>query len=326
MLKSNKNQGIQVLRGLAAVIVLFYHVLYQCFEYFNLNAHLLLTKFYLGSTGVGIFFVISGFVITLSFKKKFLLNRIIRIFPPYWIAIILSLYLFSDSKITMDSLFLIPRSAANYNYSYRIPQWTLIYEMFFYTLMYISILLNFTSERMNKLMFSWLLIIVTHNLIREVDYITPGFEIFFSPINVFFIFGVCIALNKEMYVQIPTYILLLVAVIGYQFLNITFLTLHYTIQSLVCSAIFLSFINLKNLPNILVKLGDASYGIYLVHFMIIVWIINLVKVHEVTVNLFQLCILAFIASLLAGTIYGYVESELHKKIANYIKRITRKMP
>jgi exopolysaccharide production protein ExoZ len=69
--------NLQLLRGLAALGVVFYHTA------FTING--VHTEFY----GVAIFFAISGFIMTYITREKgdwFLLNRVIRIVPLYWLV------------------------------------------------------------------------------------------------------------------------------------------------------------------------------------------------------------------------------------------------
>ncbi len=75
--------NVQVLRGLAALAVVLYHTAYVL----PLFGH---TEFY----GVAVFFVISGFImtyITRASADRFLLQRVTRIVPLYWVATILRL-------------------------------------------------------------------------------------------------------------------------------------------------------------------------------------------------------------------------------------------
>jgi exopolysaccharide production protein ExoZ len=70
--------NIQLLRGLAALAVAFYHAGYVIPG----TTH---TDF----LGVPVFFVISGFImthITRASSDDFLLHRLIRIVPLYWLA------------------------------------------------------------------------------------------------------------------------------------------------------------------------------------------------------------------------------------------------
>jgi peptidoglycan/LPS O-acetylase OafA/YrhL len=81
------------LRGLAAVGVLIDHYLYTGPLYFHALGHPIAFAKY-GAQGVELFFVISGFVITMTLRRgtvrDFVASRISRLFPTYWAAIVLT--------------------------------------------------------------------------------------------------------------------------------------------------------------------------------------------------------------------------------------------
>lgn len=93
-------QSIDGLRGLAALLVLFHHSIHGLSEK-SLGKYL--AEFYhlvdFGKYGVELFFVISGFVIFCSLRSvnglkdgwNFALRRQIRLDPPYWTVLILTL-------------------------------------------------------------------------------------------------------------------------------------------------------------------------------------------------------------------------------------------
>lgn len=92
-----KLNNVQVLRGLAALAVVFYHL--------GLNHRVKFPQFVpfitaYGKYGVQAFFVLSGFILPWSMNRsgyqlsdfgRFLLKRILRLDPPYLISIILSI-------------------------------------------------------------------------------------------------------------------------------------------------------------------------------------------------------------------------------------------
>jgi exopolysaccharide production protein ExoZ len=133
--------SIQYLRGFAALAVLVTHALQWPLPAMNLG--LLKT----GRLGVDVFFVISGFIITMIGgsgrfdPKTFLARRALRIVPIYWVATllvtVLALALSSHFRTTVptlqgfvESLLFIPSSTP------KAPLlgvgWTLDYEIFFY--------------------------------------------------------------------------------------------------------------------------------------------------------------------------------------------------
>lgn len=133
--------SIQYLRALAALMVLVTHALYWPLE--SRNEPLLIT----GRLGVEIFFVLSGFIITVIGGEArfepvaFARNRIMRIVPMYWVATFLIVGLATASPSSfrttvptiegmIKSLLFIPSDVP------KAPLlglgWTLDYEAFFY--------------------------------------------------------------------------------------------------------------------------------------------------------------------------------------------------
>ena len=138
-----KNQRLQAIRGIAALSVMLFHGGQIIEEHTGYSVASDLFK--QGYLGVDIFFVLSGFLIahtrinTNESKLSFLLKRIARIFPPYWIAttlLIVGYTLFpqhnqpykTDESIIFNSYFLLPQP----RYVIGVA-WTLYYEMLFYT-------------------------------------------------------------------------------------------------------------------------------------------------------------------------------------------------
>ena len=141
--------GIQMLRGLAAAMVVAHHMLEVAVQGGALAVpNWLVTA---GASGVDIFFVISGCIMVhTSFREDkppltpgtFLGRRLTRIFPIYWIAcaaLFLLLHLrHADSVHLSDSvlaLLLLPGDIPLIPYS-----WTLDYELYFYVLFAVALL------------------------------------------------------------------------------------------------------------------------------------------------------------------------------------------
>ncbi|KZS48123.1 hypothetical protein AWU65_20420 [Paenibacillus glucanolyticus] len=97
----NKNNvylnDIEAFRGIAALLVFYFHANMHYFHYFDrlTDYNLLLTLFFEGHTGVSLFFVISGFLLSMSWVnkreinlKQYYINRLIRILPLYYISLV----------------------------------------------------------------------------------------------------------------------------------------------------------------------------------------------------------------------------------------------
>lgn len=91
---NSRLQELDALRGLAALMVLYYHYT----SHYRLNyGHIFPSHFDfdLGKHGVSFFFLISGFVILMSVEKvkgptDFLFKRFTRLYPVYWFCLILT--------------------------------------------------------------------------------------------------------------------------------------------------------------------------------------------------------------------------------------------
>ena len=83
---------LDVFRGIAALVVVVYHYLFRFDQLYGLET-LSLEWLYFGRYGVHFFFLISAFVICWSLSRAsglraFLVSRIARIYPAYWVAVI----------------------------------------------------------------------------------------------------------------------------------------------------------------------------------------------------------------------------------------------
>lgn len=117
--------SIQSLRALAVLAVLVRH----CHDQFTI-----------GSAGVDLFFVISGFIMVYASRElfgstrntaKFIRLRLIRIVPPYWIATTILVLVLGMPSLDhfIKSLLFIPDGQP-----FLKPGWSLTFEMFFYGL------------------------------------------------------------------------------------------------------------------------------------------------------------------------------------------------
>lgn len=139
---------LDALRGVAAIAVLIHHFLYvysNRFGYESFSFQDVDISNSLGRYGVELFFMVSGFVISMSLENKkgiryFFISRFSRLFPTFWFCLFVTLVF----KVTFASFsdFSFSNIAANIT---MIPlmfwekpidgsYWTLMYELFFYSL------------------------------------------------------------------------------------------------------------------------------------------------------------------------------------------------
>lgn len=148
--------SIQLLRALASLLVLLAHLQIKERQYGDATA-LVWQQFRVGSIGVDIFFVLSGFIIfhiagripsTTVDAWKFMKNRFIRVLPLYWALSAIALIIFlaqpelvnkSSNKATgiWESFLLIPTDDKLLIQN----GWTLSYEFLFYFAFFVTLLL-----------------------------------------------------------------------------------------------------------------------------------------------------------------------------------------
>src|SRR5215831_4540480 len=141
--------GLQYVRGIAAMMVVYHHTGFQIFK---AGGHVGLPLWQLGAAGVDLFFVTSGFIMWVTTQDahvtpaEFCYRRIVRVAPLYWLATLFLLgvslaapQLLGTTKFdpghAMESLLFVPVEHpifAGEALPFIIQGWTLNYEMFFY--------------------------------------------------------------------------------------------------------------------------------------------------------------------------------------------------
>ena len=151
--------GIQALRFLAAILVVMFHATLYTRDRLDPTFN----SWIPGGGGVDVFFVISGFVMVVSSRKLatktggwllFAKRRLIRIIPLYWLSTTLkiaailavpSLVLHTNLsfyQVATSYLFFPARNAEGDLHPLLIVGWTLNYEMFFYMVFTLALLLR----------------------------------------------------------------------------------------------------------------------------------------------------------------------------------------
>ncbi len=146
---NNRSELTQLMRFMAAALVLYAHHTYYYFE----RIDPLFRVSTLGPAGVALFFMISGLVMVVSTRriplngagaKDFMLRRLIRVVPAYWVATTLKVLIaIVLPQLVLSNGFDFVRVLASYFF---VPMfndagavqpilgvgWTLIHEMYFY--------------------------------------------------------------------------------------------------------------------------------------------------------------------------------------------------
>jgi exopolysaccharide production protein ExoZ len=282
--------NIQILRGLASCMVVLFHSSEKWSIAVTGGDSM---SWFVGASGVDIFFVISGFVMAMSALNKedgprsalkFLERRLVRILPLYWFittALVLRINLgFLRNAVwtgpvpfpyTLCSYLLLPYRHGTETSPLVGQGWTLSYEMFFYLLFAVVL-----AMRKNVPIF---LTLVLGSLVVIGSFQTehwPAVTVLLRPMLLEFLAGLWlgVAILKQRFLSPAICCLLGASAV------LTLLFLHPAgwVQRLewgICAVLILqaavaleSFTG-NRIPRWLLFIGDASYSIYLAHPMLL---------------------------------------------------------
>ena len=264
-------RSVQVLRAVAALLVVVFH---------SSTGH-----FGIGAAGVDIFFVISGFIMatvgTRELPSTFLVRRVIRIVPLYWILTLAMLALsmvspaYAHTRFTapslLQSLLFIPyTNFQGKQWPLLVPGWTLNYEMFFYAV--------FTAglARGKPVLWTATVMITLAAVGLMVRPETALGKVWMNPMLLEFVLGLFV--GKVHHVLGWRSGLLLVAfgvaalLVNDQLAETSRLRVMLwgvPAAALVSGAVAIESGGKWSSLRLLEKLGDASYSLYLVHTLVI---------------------------------------------------------
>jgi exopolysaccharide production protein ExoZ len=269
--------SIQYLRGFAATAVVCFHIS----EQFN-------GPFAIGAAGVDVFFVISGFIMWVTTADRpadpmrFMWRRIVRIVPLYWLVTLLTAagiflrpHFFYGHELSPEnfvgSLVFLPVLQNGALHPVVIQGWTLCYEMMFYIVFALTLLLG-QKQRFGA-MIGVLVAIVVLNLCLVKGYASA----FASPIVLEFAAGVVV--GRLWMKDIRLQLVLAFALIGG---GLLLLALGQTLDPemprvlrwgipamlIVGGAVFAERARPFKPLALLTFVGEASYSIYLWHVLV----------------------------------------------------------
>jgi len=295
-MSDKRYRTVDGLRGVAAISVVIYHLTGNLES--SLSAWVpqqLLTIASYGYLGVPVFFVISGFVIslaisntniTLKYFGNFALRRSIRLDPPYWVSIILALILIQLKNLYLTTNEPLPTSGSliahifylqellGYNSELSKVYWTLCLEIQFYLFFIISLSVcqvlskkyNFYNTFMTHVICMGF--IALYSLSLDHGLLTLEIEgLFFQNWHYFFM-GILLSLRVRC-IRYTNQIILIWLAVELIFLGMNG-TNAYVITGLLTSIFILVAADMKLLNTMLTGyiiqyLGRISYSLYLVH-------------------------------------------------------------
>ncbi|SDA39014.1 acyltransferase family protein [Mesorhizobium qingshengii] len=309
--------GLQALRAIAALLVVVQHSVY--FSCLATGADTIsFRRLQLGTTGVFIFFVISGAVMALATTnegpRSFALSRLTRIYPAYFLALGLAYVVLSTAgqppTITPDaSLFLLP--TGDLNSTFNVPYWTLIYEMQFYALLWLAVVCRTSHTARMWLAVCWAVVILVSGTSGiAVPVLNPtAIQIPFSGVNLFFVLGYVMASGMMTRDWRPFFALVLLTSVMSLYAN-AWSQSYLGLGVLCASAVFISiWIEAGFVPKWLAKAGDYSYGLYLAHLSIVFAIYKAAPGWP----LWAMIVATLSCGLLGGLAFGRLEQWLYRK-------------
>lgn len=285
---NNHINGVQYLRGIAAIFVVVTHcnAMMAFPEYFGSE---LSSLFRSGSYGVQVFFVISGFIITLTSIDKnlkplrsiseFIWNRFIRIIPLMWICIIGYNILSFIGTGTMEWLPFI-RAMTLWPIGELKPNviWTLRHEALFYAIFAFTVLIG--KQKFWLLLLWFISPIIWNFLIRFGvnigEYGNNLADFIFNSANFHFGLGflIAVAWNRWRNIQhLPTTRISILCFAATASVLLIWLTvgqpsqavINFIFSALISSLLVILALFPIGYNRIFILIGEASYSIYLVH-------------------------------------------------------------
>lgn len=275
-----KFQSIQLLRAVAALMVVVFHSK-SVFEP-EIRASLWWWPGISdqGSLGVSLFFVISGFIIAMTIDKKqvdivgFVWRRFLRIYPLYWIVMLAALgtYLW-DRWFHVDleamgtsgmiaSFLILPQKP----FPFWNPGWSLEHELLFY------LIAGLVAPRLGlrALCLAMMTLGVVGFWVSFWDFHL------FSDAQIYFGAGVAAYLCRNASLRSSAITATVLLTIAYGHLY-GFVEFPYQIRSLAFAfgyaALVVAFVGLERrgweVPKVSVLVGNASYSLYLWHWLMI---------------------------------------------------------
>jgi peptidoglycan/LPS O-acetylase OafA/YrhL len=318
------NNNIQILRGLAVLSVLLFHLDFALFS--------------LGFLGVDVFFIISGYLMPIIIPKYtplgFIKARVVRLYPVLAIMTIFTLlvcYLvqmpgeyLTTAKSSIASSFFLSFIFFQNNTGYfdiasgmqpLLHTWSLGAEFCAYILLFL--ILFIAPKKKHILPISLFMLIVSLLYVVISAFKEP--LNYYDPIPRFFLFFAGVFFSQLMLEQgnklKKSSLISISLIFSIAFISILFFVGENStwpnISTILLPGMFIPFILMNNpnrslgtISNSLKKIGDWSYSIYIWHWPIIV-LLKLVT-RQVTVHIWQVALLLFVTSIAVGIASFYL--------------------
>ena len=283
-------RSIQALRGLAALSVVVFHALQWEGD-----------PYWIGAAGVDVFFVISGFIIWRIASDPamrahvFFWRRLTRVAPAYWVATLAVAVMtlarprlmpqvsLSAPHLMLSLAFVQHSDPRGLPFPVLPPGWSLNYEAVFYAIVAAALLAP-ASMRLRLLM-AGLVAVTSYGVLHP-----PAYWLGANPMLLQFAAGAGLAHAEPRLARLGWRVGVALALAGFALFAAMGLTglrselFRPLLWGVPASAIVAGAIGLErslrlSLPRALIRLGDASYAIYLCHFPAVALVAAALGVH-----------------------------------------------
>ena len=286
--------NLQALRGIASLLVVLLHV-WGCEKRFGVETLIFREIQWFGNIGVDLFFVLSGFIIATTNRRNmgdaasvpvYLWRRLWRIYPLYWIAVIACLLVtgLCHGNGTLRTtnlswwaawLTLFPISEPNY---FAGQAWTLTFEMMFYLVF--AVVLCLPPRFGAGLLGAWAVAIGVGLLFPEPTNIPAQRAL--DPFVLEFLGGCVIAwlasrgVNRGGRIALVAGIVYCAVAVAIAKASLPVFWLDYMTNDRIRTPVygpaavlvvygFVAREGAWRIPTLLLRLGDASYSLYMMH-------------------------------------------------------------
>lgn len=345
----NRLESLDWLRGLMALSIMLYHFVGKPDAFSPLGR--------LGTYGVSIFFILSGLSMAIAYDRfiqdgrssiRFFVRRLFRILPLFWIAVMLVAvpaylrghgpygqepYSLTVILLNLTTLFgfVAPTEYIN------MGAWSIGNEMVYYAMTPIIVLLYHRRKAFGNL-FTLLAIGIglyfAFSALSPRDTLASQWSTYVNPFNNFFLYcaGLAIYYNfrdlsvpskwHPVIVLLPAILFFIYPASGDQIRLVTGVNriVLSAISILIVFAFYKCALALpKAIANGLEHLGVATYGVYILHPIVLDFTANTLQVLRIQVKLLPQLLAVGLSVILALATYRFIEAPL----TSLGKRLTR---